>query len=215
MNLDNYYTKFNINKTLTINEKIDLIDNFMNSNINEINYINKKMNKIETLNNTIINETKKDNSINNVKIINYKDKYKIAKEKKQNLQFKLEKLLEKYNNYESIAIHLINNKFNDKIKELDYDILRANNRFEIIKFRLRNEEEKNNLISEETINNIKIELSKNENDIIKVSNEIKKCINNKDSYQKITLEIKHLSTEIQNYKNNITHIEIDLASLNY
>jgi len=212
--LDNYYTKFNINKQLTINEKIDLIDNFMDGNINDINYMNKKMNKTETLNNTIINETNKDKSINNFKIITYKDNYKIAKEKKKNLQLELDKLLEKYNNYESIVIYSITNKFNDKIKELDYDIVRAKDRFEIIKFRLKNEEEKNKIISEETINTIKIELSNNENRIIKVSNEIKELIKNKECYQKITLEMKQLSIEIQNYKNNIKHYETDLSSLN-
>jgi len=212
--LDNYYTKFNINKQLTINEKIDLIDNFMDGNINDINYMNKKMNKTETLNNTIINETNKDKSINNFKIITYKDNYKIAKEKKQNLQLELDKLLEKYNNYESIVIYSITNKFNDKNKELDYDIVRAKDRFEIIKFRLKNEEEKNKVISEETINTIKIELSNNENRIIKVSNEIKELIKNKECYQKITLEMKQLSIEIQNYKNNIKHYETDLSSLN-
>ena len=212
--LDNYYTKFNINKQLTINEKIDLIDNFMDGNINDINYMNKKMNKTETLNNTIINETNKDKSINNFKIITYKDNYKIAKEKKQNLQLELDKLLEKYNNYESIVIYSITNKFNDKNKELDYDIVRAKDRFEIIKFRLKNEEEKNKIISEETINTIKIELSNNENRIIKVSNEIKELIKNKECYQKITLEMKQLSIEIQNYKNNIKHYETDLSSLN-
>ena len=212
--LDNYYTKFNINKQLTINEKIDLIDNFMDGNINDINYMNKKMNKTETLNNTIINENNKDNSINNFKIITYKDNYKIAKEKKKNLQLELDKLLEKYNNYESIVIYSITNKFNDKIKELDYDIVRAKDRFEIIKFRLKNEEEKNKIISEETINTIKIELSNNENHIIKVSNEIKELIKNKECYQKITLEMKQLSIEIQNYKNNIKHYEADLSSLN-
>lgn len=212
--LDNYYTKFNINKQLTINEKIDLIDNFIDGNINDINYMNKKMNKTETLNNTIINETKKDNSINNFKIITYKDNYKIAKEKKKNLQLELDKLLEKYNNYENIVIYSITNKFNDKIKELDYDIVRAKDRFEIIKFRLKNEEEKNKIISEESINTIKIELSNNENRIIKVSNQIKELIKNKECYQKITLELKQLSIEIQNYKNNIKHYETDLSSLN-
>ena len=212
--LDNYYTKFNINKQLTINEKIDLIDNFMDGNINDINYMNKKMNKTEMLNNTIINESNKDKSINNFKIITYKDNYKIAKEKKQNLQLELDKLLEKYNNYESIVIYSITNKFNDKNKELDYDIVRAKDRFEIIKFRLKNEEEKNKVISEETINTIKIELSNNENHIIKVSNEIKELIKNKECYQKITLEMKQLSIEIQNYKNNIKHYETDLSSLN-
>ena len=166
------------------------------------------------LNNTIINESNKDKSINNFKIITYKDNYKIAKEKKKNLQLELDKLLEKYNNYESIVIYSITNKFNDKIKELDYDIVRAKDRFEIIKFRLKNEEEKNKIISEETINTIKIELSNNENHIIKVSNEIKELIKNKECYQKITLEMKQLSIEIQNYKNNIKHYEADLSSLN-
>ena len=138
----------------------------------------------------------------------------MQKKKKKNLQLELDKLLEKYNNYESIVIYSITNKFNDKIKELDYDIVRAKDRFEIIKFRLKNEEEKNKIISEETINTIKIELSNNENHIIKVSNEIKELIKNKECYQKITLEMKQLSIEIQNYKNNIKHYEADLSSLN-
>ena len=211
--LDEYYNKFNINKELAINETIDLIDNFTNSNINDINYINKKINKTESINNNILNESKnKNTNTNNFKVITYKDTYKLAKEKKKELQFEIDKLLEKYNNYEILIINIINNKFQDEIKDLDLDMKRANDRFEIIKIRLKNEEEKNKIIVHEKINNINNEILYNESNIIKVSNEIKELIKNRDSYQSINLEMKKLNIEIQNYKNSIKNYEKELNS---
>lgn len=211
--LDEYYNKFNINKELAINETIDLIDNFTNSNINDINYINKKINKTESINNNILNESKnKNTNTNNFKVITYKDTYKLAKEKKKELQFEIDKLLEKYNNYEILIINIINNKFQDEIKDLDLDMKRANDRFEIIKIRLKNEEEKNKIIVHEKINNINNEILYNESNIIKVSNEIKELIKNRDSYQSINLEMKKLNIEIQNYKNSIKNYETELNS---
>ena len=211
--LDEYYNKFNINKELAINETIDLIDNFTNSNINDINYINKKINKTESINNNILNESKnKNTNTNNFKVITYKDTYKLAKEKKKELQFEIDKLLEKYNNYEILIINIINNKFKDEIKDLDLDMKRANDRFEIIKIRLKNEEEKNKIIVHEKINNINNEILYNESNIIKVSNEIKELIKNRDSYQSINLEMKKLNIEIQNYKNSIKNYETELNS---
>jgi len=213
--LDEYYNKFNINKELAINETIDLIDNFTNSNINDINYINKKINKTESINNNILNESKNKNTntnTNNFKVITYKDTYKLAKEKKKELQFEIDKLLEKYNNYEILIINIINNKFQDEIKDLDLDMKRANDRFEIIKIRLKNEEEKNKIIVHEKINNINNEILYNESNIIKVSNEIKELIKNRDSYQSINLEMKKLNIEIQNYKNSIKNYETELNS---
>jgi hypothetical protein len=211
--LDEYYNKFNINKELAINETIDLIDNFTNSNINDINYINKKINKTESINNNILNESKnKNTNTNNFKVITYKDTYKLAKEKKKELQFEIDKLLEKYNNYEILIINIINNKFQDEIKDLDLDMKRANDRFEIIKIRLKNEEEKNKIIVHEKINNINNEILYNESNIIKVSNEIKELIKNRDSYQSINLEMKKLNIEIENYKNSIKNYEKELNS---
>jgi hypothetical protein len=211
--LDEYYNKFNINKELAINETIDLIDNFTNSNINDINYINKKINKTESINNNILNESKnKNTNTNNFKVITYKDTYKLAKEKKKELQFEIDKLLEKYNNYEILIINIINNKFQDEIKDLDLDMKRANDRFEIIKIRLKNEEEKNKIIVHEKINNINNEILYNESNIIKVSNEIKELIKNRDSYQSINLEMKKINIEIQNYKNSIKNYEKELNS---
>lgn len=211
--LDEYYNKFNINKELAINETIDLIDNFTNSNINDINYINKKINKTESINNNILNESKnKNTNTNNFKVMTYKDTYKLAKEKKKELQFEIDKLLEKYNNYEILIINIINNKFQDEIKDLDLDMKRANDRFEIIKIRLKNEEEKNKIIVHEKINNINNEILYNESNIIKVSNEIKELIKNRDSYQSINLEMKKLNIEIQNYKNSIKNYEKELNS---
>jgi len=173
------------------------------------------MNKIESINNNILNESKNKNTntnTNNFKVITYKDTYKLAKEKKKELQFEIDKLLEKYNNYEILIINIINNKFQDEIKDLDLDMKRANDRFEIIKIRLKNEEEKNKIIVHEKINNINNEILYNESNIIKVSNEIKELIKNRDSYQSINLEMKKLNIEIQNYKNSIKNYETELNS---
>ena len=89
---------------------------------------------------------------------------------------------------------------------------RANDRFEIIKIRLKNEEEKNKIIVHEKINNINNEILYNESNIIKVSNEIKELIKNRDSYQSINLEMKKINIEIQNYKNSIKNYEKELNS---
>ena len=51
------------------------------------------------------------------------------------------------------------------------------------------------------------EILYNESNIIKVSNEIKELIKNRDSYQSINLEMKKLNIEIQNYKNSIKNYE--------
>ena len=215
INLEEYYNKFNIDKELFINIKLNLIDTIINNNVNDINYINKKMNKTEINNNNNISDYKKNNTnTNNSKVMTYKDTYKMAKEKKKELQVELDTLIEHYNNYEIVVINIINTKFQTKIKELDLDSIRANDRFKIIKLRLKNEEEKNKIGVEENINTIKIELLNNETNIVKVSHEIKELIKNKNTFQSITLEINKLELEIKNYKNSIINYEKDLLSLN-
>jgi hypothetical protein len=212
--IDNYYTKFNIGKEILLNDKIDIINSKIIYNTNRIQNINIKLNK------TIIsNDARITNIINNynktdrVKVIAYKDSFKIEKEKLKQLQQTLDKLLYQYDSFENNIINNIKLKLTNAINDLDFDITRANERLVIMKFRnnLDFEIENNRITDEIAILNIKIEdMRKSFNNTNKELQNLKTTIENENI---IGNDIAKLDEEIKKYKAMILQNETNIILL--
>ena len=212
--IDNYYTKFNIGKEISLNDKIDIINSKITYNTNKIQNINIKLNKTIILNDArITNIINNYNKNNRVKVIAYKDSFKIEKEKLKQLQQTLDILIYQYDNFETNIINNIKLKLTNIINDLDFDITRANERLVIMKFRnnLDFEIENNRITDEISILNIKIEdMRKSFNNTNKELQNLKKTIENENI---IGSDIAKLDEEILKYKAMILQNETNIMLL--
>ena len=212
----NYYNEYNIDINLSINEKITILDKIFNDNENKIKLINLKCEKQKNRNDMIIKDIIDNyNKTNRIKILGYKDQFKIEKEIRNNLENILNNMTNDYNTFDDIIIGNINNDFLNMNNELENDILRSYSRLNIMKNRIiddfNNETEnkkqliennKNKLLDlHNQFNNIIVELenvktnTKNTNIII---NEITNIDNEIEKYQSIILQ---MSNDIEKIKN--------------
>jgi hypothetical protein len=216
--LTEYYNEFSldteINRNLSINDKISILDKLTNDNQFKINYINKRFNKHKTSSNIILqNILDTYNKVNRVKIINSKHQYNIEKEKKIQLENILSEMSNKYNTFEICIIGKIDNDLENKNNEIVNDKIRANDRLNIMKQRIledyENEKERlNNLItnSKSTLENIQINFNNINQDI----DNTKKMIEKEDI---IVGELDKIDLEIIKYQNIIKQIESDIENL--
>lgn len=150
-----YYTEFNIDNSLSVNDQIQVINQLIQNNTNMLAQLNKKYLKTKNNNIAIINNiTEKYNTTNKTKVLGYKDKFKIEKEKQQYIQSELNNQIDKYDTYDNIVIGKIKSNLVDKYNEYDFDIKRANERLNIMQIRIS--EEYNNSISSLTDNNLQL-----------------------------------------------------------
>ena len=212
--LDNYYVDFNIDKELLLNDKINIIDIKINDLHNKINNITIKINKNKTSNtsriNTIIDNY---NKTTRGKVIAYKDSFKIEKEKKKQLQLILDTLNYQYDTFENNIISNINLNYTNIINELHFDIIRANERLIIMKYRinLEYETETNRIKDEISILNLNIiELSKT---YFNTNKELQNLLITIDKENSVGKDIAKLNEEIQKYKAMIMQNETNIMLL--
>ena len=217
LTLSNYYnefSEFNLDTQLHINDKIAQLDKILNDNQNRIHFINKKFHKHKqsnTIRLTTILDTY--NKLDRFKVIGYKTKIKIEKEKQSLLKNILSDLSNKYNTFETLII----NKFHDELtftnNELENDKTRSDNRLKIMKIRIledyENEKKRlNNIIidSKSNLENIQIEINNinNELDIVK------QIIIKEDVFNN---ELEQINIEILKYQNIIKQTESDIEKL--
>ena len=212
--LENYYNEFNIDKKLLLNDKINIIDIKINDIQNKINNITIKLNKNKNSNTSRINSIIDNyNKTTREKVIAYKDIFKIEKEKKKQLQLILDTLNYQYDTFENKIIANINLNATNAINELHIDMIRANERLIIMKYRINLEyETKTNHITDEIkILNINIiELSKKYSNINKELQNLQIIIDKENSVGK---DIAKLNEEIQKYKAMIMQNETNIMLL--
>ena len=219
--INEYYILFNIDKTMSLNDKITHIDKIMNNNENTIILLNKKKSKTELLNNCMIKETHNTyhntntNKTNKTKVLTYKDNFKIEKEKKFKLETILEDKLNLYNNYDSIVIDKINNNFKEYIDKLDIDNKNAKNRLDIIKVRMNREFENNKKMLKNKIETHKLEKQKLYTESNNISQNIQIIQNTLEKEQIIDNEIIMLKDKIKKHKDIIIQSKNDLLSIKY
>jgi hypothetical protein len=212
--LENYNVDFNIDKELLLNDKINIIDTKINDLQKKINNITTKLNKNNTSNTSRINSIIDNyNKTTREKVIAYKDNFKIEKEKKKQLQLILDTLNYQYDTFEKNIIANINLNSTNAINELHFDIIRANERLIIMKYRinLEYETETNRIKDEISILNINIiELSKTYFNTNKELQNLQITIDKENSVGK---DIAKLNEEIQKYKAMIMQNETNIMLL--
>ena len=212
--LNNNYIEFKINKELSLNDKIDIINTQINTCNKRIDNFNLKLNKTKISNNarlvTIINNN---NNNNRIKVLAYKDNFKIEKEKLKELQLNLDTLIYKYDSFKNNIINNIKLKLFNANNELNFDITRANERFVIMKYRNNLDfEMENNCITDNIyILNMKIEeMCK----LFNITNEkLQNIKNNIENENKIGIDIAKLDEEITKYKAMISQNETNIILL--
>ena len=212
--LKEYYTKYNIDNNLSINEKLNLIDGIINNNTNQIILFKRQKLKLDNVNNELISNnvdtyTKKSKN----SIITHKNKIKIEKEKIIELESILNTKLNLYVNYQNLIIDIIDNNYQSKIKELEEDIIKANKRLSIVKLRLDLENKNNITLLKTKIDTNKIELKNLHLEIYNNTNEIKKLNDKIEKEKVINNELDILEINIKKYKDNIKQYTSDLLIL--
>ena len=193
----NEYKEYNINIDLSFNDKIVKIDNMININQTKINSMNKQNGKNKQINNIKIKDIiDKYNIKDRIKVIGYKDQFKIEKQKRDLLENILKDICLKYDTYDDIIIKNINNNIENEFDNLLNDKIRANDRFNITKMRISEDFDNNKLI----LNNLIIDNNLN---LSKYSKEL--------NY--LTLELDNIKTLIENLNsvdNDINKIDIEI-----
>ena len=214
MKLHEYYSLFNIDSNLSLNEKINQIDLFIDNHKNQIILFTKKLNRTEELNklqlnnNTIIyNNTHKN------KVMTYKDCFKMEKEKKKEIETILEYKLYYKNNYEILVIDKINNNCKLKIEHLELDKKKANDRLNIVKIRMNREFEANKKMLKNQIEQVKLNINKLGEDMSNISNNSKILLTTIEKEKKINEEMFLLETKIKTHQDSIIQFETDLLTL--
>ena len=157
----NEYKEYNINIDLSFNDKIVKIDNMININQTKINSMNKQNGKNKQINNIKIKDIiDKYNIKDRIKVIGYKDQFKIEKQKRDLLENILKDICLKYDTYDDIIIKNINNNIENEFDNLLNDKIRANDRFNITKMRISEDFDNNKLILNNLIIDNNLNLSK-------------------------------------------------------
>ena len=209
-----YYNEFNLDIQLSINDKISILDNLISDNQNKIQFINKKFNKIKQTNNIKLqNILDTYNQINRVKVIGYKDQFKIEKDKRTQLENILTDLYDKYNTFETVIISNINNELQNIINELENDKIRSNERLDIMKIRILEENESEHQRLNDIITNNNTTLESLYIDFNCIKNNI---VNTKELINKeniVDIELEKIDVDISKYQNIIKQIESDIEKL--
>ena len=212
--LNLYYTEFDLDIQLSINDKISILDNLISDNKNKIQFINKKFNKIKQINNIKLqNILDTYNQVNRVKVIGYKDQFKIEKDKRTQLENILADLYDKYNTFDSVVISNLDNEIKDIFNELENDKIRSNERLDIMKIRILEEYKNENDRLNKIITNSKSTLEVLYHDFNDIKTNI---VNTKEIINKeniIGIELEKIDNDITKYQSIIKQIESDIEKL--
>jgi hypothetical protein len=213
--LNEYYSYYKIDINLLLNDKISFIDNLITNNKQTILLQQRHKQISENINKLQITESLNTyNTTNNNKVLTYKDKFKIEKEKKKYLETILADKLNLYNNYEKLVIDKINNLYEIQLKELDIDTINALDRLNITKIRINLENENNKNKLKEKLDTNYLELEKLHLDILNASSQIKLLSTQIEKANSINTELSILENKMKKHKDIIMQTEKDLLSLN-
>ena len=208
------YNEFNIDVNIPITEKILIIDTQITDYQNKLTILNNKFNKSKNTNTARIqNILNTYNTTNRIKVLGYKDKYKIEKEKKNELETILAIMKNKYDTYEEIIINNIKNKLDNSMIELDNDREKSIDRMNIMNIRILDEFNSENLRINKMIsdNKNKLQVLRNSFDLnMKDISYIKLIIEAEDS---INCELDRVNEQIKMYMSNIKQSESEIINL--
>ena len=208
------YNDFNIDVNIPITEKILIIDTQITDYQNKLTILNNKFNKSKNTNTARIqNILDTYNTTNRIKVLGYKDKYKIEKEKKNELENILAIMKNKYDTYEEIIINNIKNKLDNSMIELDNDREKSIDRMNIMNIRILDEFNSENLRINKMISDNKNQLQvlRNSFDLnMKDISDIKLIIEVEDS---INCELDRVNEQIKIYMSNIKQSESEIINL--
>ena len=214
INLNKFYTLFNIDNTISLNDKLILIDILIDNNKNQVSLFTNKLNKTEIINNIIIqNDTNNYTKTNTNKIITYKNNFKIEKTKLQELETLLEAKLNLYNNYEILIIDKINNELKDKLDILELDKQKAIDRLKIIIIRMNKEFESNKKLIKNKILQNNMDIQQLDLEMSNTTNNIKLLNISIEKHNQLNDEIIILENKIKKCKEIIVQSEADLLTL--
>ena len=212
--INSLYNEFNIDVNIPITEKILLIDTQITDCQNKLTILNNKFNKSKNTNTARIqNILNTYNTTNRTKVLGYKDKYKIEKEKKNELETILAIMKNKYDTYEEIIINNIKNKLDNSMIELDNDREKSIDRMNIMNIRILDEFNSENLRINKMISDNKNQLQvlRNSFDLnMKDISDIKLIIEAEDS---INCELDRVNEQIKMYMSNIKQSESEIINL--
>lgn len=214
INLNKFYTLFNIDNTISLNDKLILIDILIDNNKNQVSLFTNKLNKTKLINNIIIqNDTNNYTKTNTNKIITYKNNFKIEKTKLQELETLLEAKLNLYNNYEILIIDKINNELKDKLDILELDKQKAIDRLKIIIIRMNKEFESNKKLIKNKILQNNMDIQQLDLEMSNTTNNIKLLNISIEKHNQLNDEIIILENKIKKCKEIIVQSEADLLTL--
>ena len=212
--INSLYNEFNIDVNIPITEKILIIDTQIADCQNKLTILNNKFNKSKNTNTARIqNILDTYNTTNRTKVLGYKDKYKIEKEKKNDLESILAIMKNKYDTYEEIIINNIKNKLDNSMIELDNDREKSIDRMNIMNIRILDEFNSENLRINKIISDNKNQLQvlRNSFDLnMKDISDIKLIIEEEDS---INCELDRVNEQIKMYMSNIKQSESEIINL--
>jgi len=212
--LNDYYEKYSINTTISLNDKISLIENIINNCKNQIILLQKQQNRTDISQTATIKENiNKYHKNTNNKVITYKETFTIEKLKTTKIETVLEDKLNLYNNYESIIIDKIKNDYKDNIKELELDTKKALERLEITKKRINLDFNNYKIILKNKIETSKVELQNLYAEITTTNNDNNLLTITIEKETKIDTEMTILENKIKKHKDIIIQSEKDLLSL--
>lgn len=213
--LNHYYNLYSIDSSILLNDKLSKIDELITTTKTQLLLFNKKLSKTELLTNYTIKDTITNYNIATTsKVLTYKDKFKIEKEKQTQLELSLDNKLNLYNNYQTLILDKINCDFNTKLECLNVEKEKADTRLHIIKLRMNKEYENNKKTLRKNIENTKQELVKNHNYIHDITNTIKKTTKTIEETTIVNDELYILENKIKTQKEIISITQRDLNIIN-
>ena len=191
-----------------------IIDIKINDLQKKIYNITTKINKNKTSNTSRINSIIDNyNKTTREKVIAYKDIFKIEKEKKNKLLKILDTLNYQYDTFDNKIIANINLNATNAINELHLDIIRANERLIIMKYRINLEYETESNRITDKISILKLNIIELSKTYFNTNKELQNLQITIDKENSIGKDIAKLNEEIQKYKSMIIQNETNIILL--
>ena len=217
--MNTFYTEFNLDKSLSLNEKISNIEKQIKDYKARLDYTIKKLDKnkqsIDSRITTIVDNY---NLTNRVKVIAYKDQFKIEKEKRTTLETILAELKYKYDTYETLVMGNIDSNLIKTLSDLNTDIVNANNRLNITRQRIAEEftsetKRLNDTILDLNIKNIEYKASfdMRNSEFLKIKQMIQNEKQFSNELNKTDEKIKHYEDIIKQTEDDIRHMTVLLT----
>ena len=212
--LDSYYVEFNIPKKTLINEKLKLIDSLIVNLKRKKEIMNRRFDRNKKAQEERISDIINNyNTVHRVKVIGYKDQYKAEKGRRDNLLEILNDLQNRYDNFDNDIIENINETFSRTINTLNEDILRAEERLDIMTNRINNKYEEYKTYLEQEEININQMITKLSLEINMANEQIKQITMQIEKEDALGIEAEKIKVEMDKYEALINQIESDLVIL--